>query len=139
MTDTLHQNLGQYSIVALATILIAMGYIVTIGMVGYNRQKHKISPPAMTGHIELEKAVRVQMNNLENLIFVLPILWIFAFYVSSFWAGVLGLVWLFGRIIYSIGYYKDIQSRVLGSVFYAPASLTLLFGSLWAVITHLFK
>ena len=133
------QTLQQYSLVALATSLIVVGYIITVGIAGYARTKYKIIPPSTTGHPDFEKALRVQLNNLENMIGFLPILWIFAFFNSSFWAGVLGLMWLLGRIIYSIGYYRDVKSRVFGSIFYAPALLIVLFGGLFSIISILLR
>ena len=101
--------------------------------------KYKIIPPSTTGHPDFEKALRVQLNNLENMIGFLPILWIFAFFNSSFWAGVFGLMWLLGRIIYSVGYYRDVKSRVFGSIFYAPALLIVLFGGLFSIISVVLK
>jgi glutathione S-transferase len=133
------QTLNDYALTALATSLIVLGYSITVGMAGYTRQKYKIAPPAMTGHIEFEKANRVQMNNLENLIAFLPMLWVFAFFNSAFWSGVLGLIWLLGRTIYSIGYYRDVKSRAFGSIFYAPASLILLFGSIYSIVMLMLK
>ena len=131
--------LQQYSLLALATCLIAIFYLTTTVMVGYTRTKTKIQPPAMTGNIELEKAVRVQMNNLENMIYFLPMVWLFGFFVNSFWGGIVALLWLLGRIIYSIGYYRDVKSRSLGSIFYAPSILIVIFGTLYGVIMTMIK
>ena len=44
------------------------------------------------------------MNTLEWMPIFLPLLWLFAFYVSDWAAAVLGLVWIGGRVIYIRGY-----------------------------------
>jgi glutathione S-transferase len=61
---------------AVVTILAVLFFFYTGFGVGRMRGKHKINAPAMTGPIEFESAVRVQMNTLEQLVVFLPLLWL---------------------------------------------------------------
>jgi len=75
-----------------------------------------ILAPAVTGAPEFERAFRIQQNTLEQLIWFLPSLWLFAFYVSPTWGGILGLVWVGGRIHYALSYYRDPEARGPGFI-----------------------
>ena len=44
------------------------------------------------------------MNTLEWMVIYLPCLGLFGFYVSDAGAGLLGLLWIFGRYLYKRGY-----------------------------------
>ncbi len=52
------------ALVAIVTVLVLLFYVWTGVGVGIMRGKHKINAPAMVGHPELERAVRVQANTL---------------------------------------------------------------------------
>ena len=68
-----------------ATILLALiEYIVMAALVGRARAKYGVHAPAMTGHPDFERANRVHVNTLENLIIFVPAVWIFATYTSAF-------------------------------------------------------
>ena len=68
----------------------------------------------MTGEPDFERVVRVQQNTLEQLVFFLPLLWLFSFYVSPLWAAGVGAIWLVGRIVYAWGYYQAAEKRTIG-------------------------
>jgi glutathione S-transferase len=55
------------------------------------------------------------MNTIEALIVFLPSLWVVAFYISDRVAAAAGLIWLIGRIIYTIGYIKAPNKRAIGA------------------------
>ena len=99
---------------ALMTLLAVLWYIVTALQVARAHGKYKIDAPAMTGHPALERAVRVQMNTLEQLAAFLPAMWIYAWYGNPRWAAIACAVWIVGRIIYAIGYWADENKRGLG-------------------------
>ena len=65
---------------AAVTILTAMVLIFTMAVVGRYRGKHKIFPPAMSGHPEVERALRVQGNTVEQVVIFLPLLWVATLY-----------------------------------------------------------
>ena len=54
------------------------------------------------------------MNTLEQLIVLIPVMWIFAHYVNPLWAAGFGVVYIVGRFIYSAAYRKDPSKRSLG-------------------------
>jgi len=101
---------------AVVTILAIILYMTMGFRVGVMRGKHKIDAPAMTGHPELERAVRVQSNTLEAFPMFLPALWLATIYFTMIgWlAPALGLVWVIGRILYMQGYMADPSKRSLG-------------------------
>ena len=96
---------------ALMTLLAVLWYVVTIYQVARAHGKYKILAPAMTGHPVLERAVRVQMNTLEQIVPFLPAMWLYAWYGNPRWAAIGCAVWIMGRIIYSVGYWVDENKR----------------------------
>jgi glutathione S-transferase len=96
---------------ALMTLLAILWYIVTAFQVGRAHVKYNVQAPAMTGNPALERAVRVQMNTLEQLAAFLPAMWIYAWYGNPRWAAIACAVWIVGRIVYAIGYWADANKR----------------------------
>ncbi|MCA3261241.1 MAG: MAPEG family protein [Telmatospirillum sp.] len=100
-----------FPLASLATVLALGVYVWTSLVVGWARATYKISAPAMTGDVEFEKRVRVHMNTLEQLIVLLPALWLCAVWVGDLAAGIGGAVWAMARVFYAIGYYSDPKKR----------------------------
>ena len=77
--------------------LVTLGVVVLLaalaGNVGRARGKYGVRAPATTGHPAFERAFRVQMNTVESAVIFLPMLWLFAAFVSGVWAAALGAVW----------------------------------------------
>src|SRR5215469_927638 len=126
-----------YHYTALVTLLAALFYFVTSAKVARARIKYGVRLPAITGNEDFERVFRVQMNTLEWLPIFLPSLWLFAIYVSDFYAGLLGLVWITGRILYMIGYIKAPEKRGPGFFVQSSATGVLLFGSLGRIVWQL--
>ena len=126
------------ALVTLLTITLAM--ILTY-RVGQARAKFKISPPAMTGHPDFERVVRVQANTLEHLIMFLPAMWIFAIYLSPNIAGLFGMIWVVARVFYALGYIKEAKRRMPGFIVgVGVTSILLVFGFagvFWAIFMAL--
>jgi len=118
------------SLPAFASCLALILYALVGFQVARMRGKHRIMAPATTGAPEFERAYRVQMNTLEQLALFLPSLWLFAFLVSPFWAGVLGLVWVAARAFYAWSYVRDPATRGPGFVVAMVTTLVLLIGAL---------
>ena len=118
----------------LITCLALIVYIWNFASVGRARSKYKIEAPAVTGDPDFERVFRVQQNMVEQLIIFLPLLWIFSMTLSPLWGGVVGAIWVVGRILYSIGYYAKAASRGTGFMISALSSLVLLIGSLVGTI-----
>lgn len=126
-----------YSWPALATIAALLVYLATFTLASRMRHRHKVMAPATDGPEEFKRAFRIQANTLEQLVPFLASLWLFAIYVSPLWAGLLGTVWVAGRIIYIVSYFRDPAKRGPGFVTAAVACITLLAGALAGVIYRL--
>ena len=122
--------------------LITLGVVVLLfmvaGNVGKARGKYNIKAPATTGDPAFERAFRVQMNTIESAVMFLPVLWLFAAYVSGVWSAALGVVWLVARGWYAVAYQKDAERRgpPFGLSFLVFAVLAL--GSAWGVLRLFF-
>lgn len=124
---------------SLVTALTLIVYQVLTINVGRARMKYKIMPPAMSGNENFERVVRVQQNTLEQLVFFLPALWLFSFYVSPLWGAVLGAVWLMGRIIFAWGYYQAAEKRMAGFAISTSSGMTLVLGALIGIGLKIFN
>ncbi len=113
------------------TILLALlEYIVMSALVGRARAKYGIKAPATTGHPDFERANRVHINTLENLIVFVPAVWIFATYVSPIWAAALGALFVVGRALYAIGYLQAAEKRGVGAGITGLVNMALVVGAL---------
>lgn len=117
--------------------LLALGQYTIFGiLVGRMRAKHNVPAPAMTGHPEFERMVRVQQNTMEQLVLFIPALWLFATYISDFWGGLIGILWIVGREIYYMGYIKEANKRSLGFGITFGASAILWLGALIGIALY---
>lgn len=113
------------AIVTLLALLMYMGYSLNVGRM---RAKHKIIAPATSGHPQFDRAYRVQMNTLEQLILFLPLLWLASVYFTAqpWLPAAAGLVWIVGRLIYAKSYLQDPKRRGPGFGLCALMQLVLL-------------
>ena len=122
---------------AIVTVLAVLLFFWTGYQVAGMRGKHAIQAPATTGHPEFDRAYRVQMNTLEQLVIFLPLLWIANAYfhmLSPFLVGALGLVWIVGRIIYAFAYMTDPAKRGMGFTISILATAGLLILSIVGIV-----
>jgi glutathione S-transferase len=119
------------NIAYLAILLIIVEYGVLGGMVAIARSRYKVAAPAVTGNPDFERYFRVQQNTVEQLIIVIPSLWIFAATSSPLWAALLGFLFIVCRAWYAWGYYRDADSRHYGFMFGSFATGALLLGALF--------
>jgi len=108
--------------VTLLALLIALAFAIGVGR---TRARVRIDAPAMGGHPELERALRIQGNTVEQLVLFLPALWLAALYFPGWWAPILGLIWCLGRIVYSIAY-GDHRARRPGFILTVIPTLILI-------------
>lgn len=99
---------------AIITLFSLLLFLITVIYVGYARTKYGVKAPATTGNDDFERVFRVQMNTLESLVLFLPALWLFSIYVSLWWTGIIGLVWLLARVYYIVSYTRSAEARSLG-------------------------
>lgn len=118
------------SIVTVVALIVY--FLITIN-VGRARFKYNVVAPATSGDPNFERALRVQQNTLEQIIFFLPLLWLFCFYVNPIWGSAIGGLWIIGRIIYALGYYQAAEKRTIGFAISSLSTLALLVGSLFGM------
>ncbi len=107
--------------------------------VGLARGKYGVNAPATSGDQMFERAYRIHQNSFEQLILVIPSLWIFTIYVHSLTAAGLGLMYIIGRIVYEKAYLKDPKSRGTGFMIGVIPTAILMFGGLIGAIITLVK
>ena len=122
---------------ALITVLTLILLFGVAWNVGRARGKYKIDAPATTGHPKFELAYRVQMNTVENAVAFIPALWLYAYYVNATWAGVLGAVWLLGRVWYAVAYSSDAKKRGPGFGLSMLAFVVLTVGALIGIVRQM--
>jgi glutathione S-transferase len=117
-------------LVYLTIALALLEYIAMGALVGRARAKYGIRAPAVTGHPEFERANRVHVNTLENLIIFIPAVWMFAAYVSVRWAAALGFLFVVARALYAVGYLKSAEKRGIGAGITGIVVVVLVVGAL---------
>ena len=120
--------------VALVTLLLLFQYFTFMMLCGMARGKGDIQAPATSGDEMFERALRVQMNTIEQLIIALPAMWLCAMYYRPLVAAGLGLVFFLGRILYRAGYMKDPAKRGPGMIIGVLANVGLMLTALWGVV-----
>jgi len=129
-----------FELPAIITALALIFYSILMFKVGMARGKYGVKAPAITGHEMFERHHRVQMNMLEQTLFFLPSMWLFAVYLDSpRLAAALGVVWLIGRIWYAHAYVANPPKRTAGFVIALFSSSILLLGGLVGAVMNLFS
>jgi uncharacterized MAPEG superfamily protein len=119
---------------ALVTLLALLVYFWILVRAGAARGKHGIKAPAITGHPEFERKLRVQQNTLELLIMFIPSLWIFSLTIQVLVGAALGIVFIIGRIVYAVSYPADPAKRSLGFGLSIFPILIMMIGGLIGVV-----
>ena len=116
--------------IAIVTALALLQALVFSYLVGKARATYGVSAPAITGNAHFEREFRVHQNTLEQLVLLVPAMWMFGSYVHALTGAALGLVFVVSRFIYRNAYLKDPKSRSPGFGIGAVCTMTLLLGSL---------
>ena len=124
-------------LVYLTISLALIEYIVMAALVGRARAKYGIHAPAMTGHPDFERANRVHVNTLENLMIFIPAVWIFAIYVDTRWAAALGALFVVARALYAVGYLRAAEQRSIGAGITGIVNMVLVVGGLVGLVRAL--
>lgn len=106
-------------------------------MVGHARGQYGINAPATSGHEVFDRAFRIQMNTLEQLVAFLPALLIASMYWSNALVAAIGAVYIVGRFLYRKFYLEDPTKRGPGFLLTViPTFILLLAALLGAVMRH---
>lgn len=111
------------------TLAVLCMYFWNVMVVGRLRVKLGVKAPAMDGPPEFLRAMRVQANTVEQMVFFLPALWLCAAWTGDIPAALLGLVWLMGRIMYALAYLNDAGKRSMGFLISVLAAVALVLGA----------
>ena len=123
--------------VAIVTGIMLLQLFVFSFQVGKAREATDTPAPSMSGPPEFERAFRVHQNTVEQLIIVLPAMWMFAQYVRADVAAGLGLVFVIGRQIYRGSYMADPSKRTLGFATGALSMMIMLLGAIGGAVMNL--
>lgn len=125
-------------ILQLVSLLALMLYFILTFKVGLARGRFGIQAPATTGNADFERYYRVQMNTLEHIVILLPAMWSFAYtWAAPNLGAAFGGLWIVGRIIYAVTYYKDAKKRSPGFFIALFATLILIIGAFIGVSKNL--
>jgi glutathione S-transferase len=121
---------------AWATLAALLVYLWMTINVSRARQRFGIPAPIVDGPQEFMSVLRVQLNTVEQLALFLPALWICAWAWNDRMAALGGAVWIIGRVLYARAYYRDPKDRALGYGLTVVASLLLMLGAAFGLITR---
>jgi glutathione S-transferase len=124
--------------VDIVTALALLQYLVFGFRVGRARGRYGVKAPAITGNEVFERHFRVQQNTLEQLIVLVPGLYLFSHYLNPWIAAALGLVYLVGRELFAASYVKDPAKREIGFGLSFLPSVILILGGLIGAVRQLF-
>ena len=118
---------------ALVTIAALVYTFILSGLVGAARSKTGVIAPAMAGQPDFDRAFRIHMNTIEQLVLFIPVLWLATSVVGDVWAAEIGVVWVVGRVIYASGYRKDAKKRGPGFLITLLPTAVLTVVALWGI------
>ena len=130
-------------LIILIITLAIIEYMIFSFLAGMARDKYGIKAPAVSGHPEFERRLRVQQNTLEQMVAFIPALVAFTWVAESIgWSGNvigsgLGVIWLIGRFVYATSYVRDPSSRLVGFLMTVIPTFTLLAATLIAILVSL--
>ena len=123
--------------VVIVTVLALLQYVYFGLEVGGVRAKTGIKAPAMSGDETFERYNRVHQNTLEQLVLLIPVLWIYAHHVNPLWGAGLAAVYIIGRFIYRSSYIQDPSSRSVGfTLSFLPAMIMAIWVLVKAVMSY---
>jgi glutathione S-transferase len=124
------------SCITLLTVVLMFGLTFNVGRA---RAKYQVKAPAVTGHELFERAYRIQLNTIENVLMFLPALWLYAVFLSDKGAGDSGAIWLIARVWYAIAYQVNPAKRGLGFIISILVIAGLWAGAAYGIFQQLVK
>lgn len=119
---------------ALVTVAAVVLTFVLSLRVGKMRQEHGVEAPATSGHPEFERANRIHQNTIEQVVLFLPLLWLGLYVLGDALTGLIGAVWIAGRIVYANAYTRDPAARQTGMLITFLPTVVLLLAALWGIL-----
>ena len=120
--------------VDIVTALAVLQFVVFGFKVGAARGRYGVPAPATSGHEIFDRLFRVQQNTLEQLVVLIPGLYLFSRYFNPLWAAGLGVVYLIGRQVFAAAYARDPAKRGPGfGLTFLPTVILVVGGMLGAV------
>mmetsp|Transcript_8293 Transcript_8293/g.18532 ORF Transcript_8293/g.18532 Transcript_8293/m.18532 type:complete len:184 (+) Transcript_8293:95-646(+) len=118
--------LKDYAPPALVTVAFALHYsLFDVFSIGPLRKKYNVPYPRTDGPEEMQRAMRTQQNQLEQMPVFFALLWVAAAFVSPHFAGIVGCIWVALRIAYSFVYRSGTTRRELLMICTLPAYVCL--------------
>lgn len=128
-----------YPLAGLVTILSLFIYMWMAVQIGKARGIHNVPAPRSDGPDDFLRVLRVHANTMEGLLLFLPALWLFALTIGDLWAGIVGIIYPIGRIVYAKGYYAAADQRSTGFTIGLISTAILLLGSLGGLVFAAFR
>lgn len=122
--------------VHIIAVLAVLQFFLFGILVGRARAKYGVMAPATSGNEHFERAFRVQMNTLEQLIGFLPALLIAGLYWPNAIIACIGVVYLIGRFLYRQLYISDPAKRSAGFLLTVIPTFVLLAAALIGAVTQ---
>lgn len=123
--------------VAIVTSLALLQVALFSFQVGAARQKHGVNAPSITGNADFERVFRVHQNTIEQLIMVIPGLWMFGYFLNPNWAAGVGVVFIISRFMYSSAYSNDPSKRSLSFTIGFISTMVLVIGGMVGAVMSL--
>ncbi|NXP26661.1 LTC4S synthase, partial [Scytalopus superciliaris] len=132
--------LDQIHLLAAVTVLGVLEQAYFFLQVIYARRLFGISPPKISGPPEFERIFRAQVNSSEYFPIFLAILWQAGLFFHQGLAAALGLLYLYARYCYFMGY-KASSSERLAPIYFSAGVLWILvaasaLGVLHSLLSH---
>jgi glutathione S-transferase len=129
--------IAAYPLSALVVVLSLFVYVWAALSVGKARGKYNVHAPFVDGPPEFLRVFRAHMNTLEQLVFFLPSLALFASAWGDMPAAIVGIFWPIGRLLYVLGYVRAPEKRSAGFGISFLSSVILILGALTAIARQL--
>ena len=120
--------MNEYTTVVAMLALIQLIYFTM--RTGAARGKYEIDAPATTGNPDFERTFRTHQNSIEQIVIFLPALFSFSYYVSPFWAQVVGVAYIAGRFLYAQAYINSPDKRAPGMIITMLSNAVLVLGTI---------
>lgn len=122
--------------VHIVAVLAVLQFFLFGILVGRARRRYGIPAPATSGNEQFERAFRVHMNTLEQLVGFLPALLIASVYWPDALVAAVGAVYLVGRFVYRHLYVADPAKRRPGFALTVAPTFILAAAAIWGALTR---